>query len=56
MEKQELVDKALDQVLEDVWSGDLRGLEELFFLVPDENLVGYIADDELDKKFAESKK
>ena len=56
MEKQKLIDMALDRIIEDVWDGDLTAIEELLGFTPDENLVGYIADDELDKKFKESQK
>ena len=49
MEKQELVNKVLDLVIEGVWSGDLTVIEELLFLLPDENLVNALADDELDE-------
>lgn len=55
MEKQELVNKVLDLVIEGVWFGDLTVIEELLHLLPDENLVNALADDELDELFKNKK-
>lgn len=40
--KQELVDKALEQIKEDVATGDLTAIDELLMFVPTKNLKGFL--------------
>ncbi len=40
--KQELVDKALEQIKKDVATGDLTAIDELLMFVPTKNLKGFL--------------
>lgn len=43
--KQELVDKALEQIKKDVATGDLTAIDELLMFVPTKNLKGFLPED-----------
>ncbi len=43
---QELIDKVLEQIKEDVSLGDLTAVEELIKAVPEENLKAYLPEKE----------
>jgi hypothetical protein len=39
---QQLIDLVLDQVIDDVYGGDLTAVEELLRAVPEDKLKGYL--------------
>ena len=43
--KQQLIDHVLDQIIDDVYAGDLTAVEELLRSVPEDLLVGYLPED-----------
>lgn len=52
MTKQQVIDKVLVEIVNDVTNGDMTAVEELLTLVPEENLVDYLPEDENQVKFA----
>lgn len=45
--KQKLVDLAIKQIKDDLATGDLMGLDELLWLVSEDNLENYLSEDRL---------
>ena len=43
--KQKLIDAVIEQIKEDVASGDLTAVDELLTFVPEKNLKGYLPED-----------
>jgi hypothetical protein len=46
MSREELIDKVLYQMREDLINHDLTAIEELLKFVPDANLIGYLPEEE----------
>jgi|TARA_R110002072_G_scaffold72581_1_gene173392 hypothetical protein len=45
-ELQNLIDKVIDQIVIDVNAKDLTSIEELLKFVPEENLIGFLPEEE----------
>ena len=45
-ELQNLIDKVIDQIVIDVNAKDLTSIEELLKSVPEENLIGFLPEEE----------
>lgn len=45
--KEKLIDKALNQIVKDVESGDLTAIEELLGFVPLKYLEGFLSEEEV---------
>jgi hypothetical protein len=44
--RQRLIDRVIDQIKYDISIGDVRAVDELLHFVPNQNLIGFLSDDE----------
>jgi DNA-directed RNA polymerase subunit RPC12/RpoP len=47
--KQLLIDRVIEQIMNDIAIGDITSLEELLTFVPEENLIGYLPEEEWER-------
>lgn len=52
-QKDRLVDEAIERIKKDIEVGDVTAIDELLRFVPDDNLVGFLAEGD-EKKYHES--
>jgi len=45
-QKQSIVDQCIEQIKKDLEMGDETAIDELLKFVPDENLIGFLPDDD----------
>ena len=46
MNKEDLINKVIEQIKDDFFNGDIEPIEELLKFIPVENLIGYLSEDE----------